>query len=308
VTWLIHVCDMTHSCVWRYSFKCVTWLIHVCDMTHSCMWHDSFMFATWLVRTGFRLKALDQVCGMTHSWRGHEVSACKTSLILMCDLTHSYVWQDFFFMCDMAHSHVWHDSFYVWQSVLWVIKSGTRLVHMRDISPFMLWDMTRPYGRPPREVCRDSLVCVTWIIYTWRVTHLYGHPPRGLCCDSFICVSWVMSRLHVFDMSHLHMYMHMYIHMYIYIYLYKYIYIYIHICTYIHIYSHMYTRIYYIKDFVCLYVHTTRWLAHAHKTTQSSRLIACWPVVAFTYIHTYIHICIHVHMCNTYTCLYRPGR
>jgi len=42
VTWLIHVCDMTHSCVWQDSFMCVTWLIHVCDMTHSCVWHDSY--------------------------------------------------------------------------------------------------------------------------------------------------------------------------------------------------------------------------------------------------------------------------
>jgi len=38
VTWLMHVCDMTHSCVWHDSFMCVTWLIHVCDMTHSCVW------------------------------------------------------------------------------------------------------------------------------------------------------------------------------------------------------------------------------------------------------------------------------
>jgi len=34
MTWLIHMCDMTHSYVWHDSFICVTWLIHVCDMTH----------------------------------------------------------------------------------------------------------------------------------------------------------------------------------------------------------------------------------------------------------------------------------
>jgi len=28
-------CDMTHSCVWHDSFICVTWLIHMCDVTHS---------------------------------------------------------------------------------------------------------------------------------------------------------------------------------------------------------------------------------------------------------------------------------
>jgi len=32
VTWLIHVCDITHSHVWHYSFTCETWLIHMCDI------------------------------------------------------------------------------------------------------------------------------------------------------------------------------------------------------------------------------------------------------------------------------------
>jgi len=59
VTWLIHVCAMTHSChvcamtrscrhldarhKMRPRFACVTWLIHECAMTHSCVCHDSFM-------------------------------------------------------------------------------------------------------------------------------------------------------------------------------------------------------------------------------------------------------------------------
>ena len=34
-TWLIHLCDMTHSSVWHDSCICVTWPIHLCDMTHS---------------------------------------------------------------------------------------------------------------------------------------------------------------------------------------------------------------------------------------------------------------------------------
>jgi len=60
-TWLIHMCDMTHSRVWHDlftcvtwlihvcedSFTCVTWLIHMCDMTHSHVWHDSFTCVTW---------------------------------------------------------------------------------------------------------------------------------------------------------------------------------------------------------------------------------------------------------------------
>jgi len=44
------------------AFPCVTWLAHVCDMTHSCVWHDSccfsnsavlcatFIWRTWLIQ------------------------------------------------------------------------------------------------------------------------------------------------------------------------------------------------------------------------------------------------------------------
>ena len=50
VTWLIHICDMTHSYVWHDSFICVTWLIHVCDVTHSyhmCAWSHAQMLLCW---------------------------------------------------------------------------------------------------------------------------------------------------------------------------------------------------------------------------------------------------------------------
>ena len=48
VTWLIHVCGMTHSYVWHDSFMCVPWLILVRGMRQSCEWHDSFVRASWL--------------------------------------------------------------------------------------------------------------------------------------------------------------------------------------------------------------------------------------------------------------------
>jgi len=48
VTWLIHLCVMTHLLVplpthsrWNDSIICVTRLIHMCDMTHSYVWHES---------------------------------------------------------------------------------------------------------------------------------------------------------------------------------------------------------------------------------------------------------------------------
>jgi len=42
VTWLIHVWHDSFICVTWLIHTFVTWLIHMCDMTH--VWHDSFMF------------------------------------------------------------------------------------------------------------------------------------------------------------------------------------------------------------------------------------------------------------------------
>jgi len=41
VIWLFHLCDVTHSTVWRDAFKCVTWRMHVFALTHwpSCLVH-----------------------------------------------------------------------------------------------------------------------------------------------------------------------------------------------------------------------------------------------------------------------------
>jgi len=47
LTWLIHMCDMTHSCVWKHWFYhsiiFVTWLIHTCVFSHVWMSHVTHM-------------------------------------------------------------------------------------------------------------------------------------------------------------------------------------------------------------------------------------------------------------------------
>jgi len=58
-TQLIHMCDtMVMHCIWCHTYEWVmshiwkeyvTWLIHICDMTHSYVWHDSFICVTWYV-------------------------------------------------------------------------------------------------------------------------------------------------------------------------------------------------------------------------------------------------------------------
>jgi len=98
VTWLIHMCDMTHSDVWHDSSRCVTWLIQMCDMTHS--------YVTWLIRMSHMTHFIRD---MTHIYVTWLIHMWHDSFIF--DMTHSYtnclipMWHDLF-ICDMTQSHV----------------------------------------------------------------------------------------------------------------------------------------------------------------------------------------------------------
>jgi len=49
-TWLIHIWDITYSCVRNESFISETWLIHTWDMAHWCAWRRIHMsHVTWLI-------------------------------------------------------------------------------------------------------------------------------------------------------------------------------------------------------------------------------------------------------------------
>jgi len=66
VTWLIYMCDMTHS---YFSSTCETWLICMLRLPHVYLWYinmvgyDAFIRVTWLIHTC--------VCDMTHSFVWH---------------------------------------------------------------------------------------------------------------------------------------------------------------------------------------------------------------------------------------------
>jgi len=117
----IHICYMTHSCVWHDVFRCVTWLIlvprvyfpffrpspwllfflrrdsfiniiclifvtwhiHTCDVTYSDMWHNSFL----CLESTFHFS--HRVLAFFFSWR-RDSFICVTWLISMCRVTHSY--------------------------------------------------------------------------------------------------------------------------------------------------------------------------------------------------------------------------
>jgi len=141
VTWLIHMCDMTHSYVWH---------IHMCDMPRSYVWHDWFVCVTWhhvcvwmcsrfhrlcivplsvcatwlihvcdMIDSCISMTSFIHTCDMIdlHAWHVSSMrvdalafsSAMYRRIAYACDLTHSCVWTWWIHMCDMIHSYVWQD-------------------------------------------------------------------------------------------------------------------------------------------------------------------------------------------------------
>ena len=91
----VRVCVCACVCTWRWWHQ---WRSFV-YAHHSFVRHDSFTCGAWL----------NFVCAMTRPfqvvrWRRLCFIHVYTTLLYMCDMTHSYLWHDSF-MC------VWHDSF-----------------------------------------------------------------------------------------------------------------------------------------------------------------------------------------------------
>jgi len=65
---------------WCLHYYCASWLIHICDMTHSYVWHDTFI----------RVARFVHMCALTHSYVWHDPFICVTCLIHMWDVTQSH--------------------------------------------------------------------------------------------------------------------------------------------------------------------------------------------------------------------------
>jgi len=218
VTWLIHMCDMTHWCVWHYWFIWVPWVIYRCAMTHSYVCHDSFICVPWLIH-------MCDMGAMSHLYvraspLPQPLLTSATWLIHMRDMTDLYGWDDSFicsgvataaatvYMCDMTHSYVWHDSFIC----------VTCLIHMGDMTH---WYVRASLPSQPLVTCDTHtdthvilVTCVTWLFH---ITHLYyssicsgvaAVAATGHMCDMtgsyvwhdlFIWVTWLIDMC---DMTH----------------------------------------------------------------------------------------------------------
>jgi len=194
-TWLIHMCDMTHSYVtWLIhvdlsfsspvppAFILATWLTDRCDMTHlhklkslfpPCaicfhMRHDSFICVTWLIHTWH--DSFTWTCG---GFPPCHLLSYLTRLIYMCEMTHSCVWHDPF-MCATWMFHTWNALFILnrayfaptacFHSRVYVIC----VCHMCVTSHYTRCDMTHLHWMEhifPRTACFHSCACVTCVCH-----------------------------------------------------------------------------------------------------------------------------------------------
>jgi len=107
--WMSPVTHMNESwndaCVWRDSFMCVKWLIHMCDMIHTFVWRDSFILDDKL-RESSDIQSnhytLIHMREMTYSYVWHDSFICAIWLIHMCDMTLWYIRDDSF----IPHSYL----------------------------------------------------------------------------------------------------------------------------------------------------------------------------------------------------------
>ena len=126
VTWLIHMCDMTHSYVWDDSCIRVTWLIKMCDMAHS--------FASCGAQTLYGFNSLSNLSFNSLSKylkrKGAKPRPCYT-WICHVNLVNEHVTsiKQSRYICEWVTSHIWksHVAGTVWVPfVIWIPQTQGR--------------------------------------------------------------------------------------------------------------------------------------------------------------------------------------
>jgi len=201
VTWLIHMCDVTHSYMWHDSFVRVTWRIRTCDMTTSYVWHDVFICVIW------RIWCVQHESSTYVTW---DWCICETWLIYTWDVTHLYVCHDWcicvtwlIHTCDVTHSYLWHDSFI----------HVTCLICKCDMTYMCSGNWFRKNTYIWMSHVTGNSLPVTWLIhmYVWHDSFICmcGMPHSHVCvqairfaragqfiaCDmthSYVCMTWLI--------------------------------------------------------------------------------------------------------------------
>jgi len=184
---------------WHVSFICVTWLIRICDMSHSHVWRDSIVRALWL-----RLHVCDliYISAIIIYFCPASTPHCRQRLICVPWLLHK---------CDVFQSCVWHDTFTCDVTYLCVCRDSficaTWHIHTCDMSHSYVGHLLQPFLQPHSH---RRFKCMTWLIHMCDVTHSYMCPHTIVCVtwlnhactmtfplvqpsrDTFICVTWLI--------------------------------------------------------------------------------------------------------------------
>ena len=192
-TWLRHICDnLVIYCPWRMyhdSFVTLaTWLIVMCDVTHSHVRRETDIY-------------MSMTCGRRILY---WVMANTMTINYNCDMTHSHLQRDSdisatrpYYVCGMTHSlHVWRDSF---SSATWLRHIYIFWWHVVNICsiPYVPWlihhndDVTHSHVRRDSDIFTTRLyyVCaMTHSLHVWRDSCLYATWLRQKYDTALLCV------------------------------------------------------------------------------------------------------------------------
>jgi len=177
VIWLIHICKRTR--VHHDVLLCALWLIHMDDMTYSYVWQDSSIWNPW--------RAL--MCPVTDSYGWHEWFICATGLIHLHPMTCSHVCSEHdmtdtdTYVCDTTHPFAPYDVFI---RVPW-------LIHMHHTTVSYVWQDS--------SICTPWRVhmCVSWPIHMDDMTASYEWRNWSICNTSCVLTCAVPSLVYMHE-------------------------------------------------------------------------------------------------------------
>jgi len=196
-----HTSHVHDSCVWHDSLIYTTWLILICDMTHSYLWYDSlgdrvthsarapYQLPPWLHDPFACVPCLICVRVMPHAYMWykslggrvaepalarhvshvHDSSVCGTWLIHICVITYLAA------ECSSQHSRAISllsttvnilGTSWLFKTFIGLFRLNTRLFWATH-EWVVIWRQRRAEPALARHVIHvhDSLVCVTWLIH-----------------------------------------------------------------------------------------------------------------------------------------------